>query len=92
MDERRRAALSILEVMERNNVSLYDLSKASGYYALTQWHPDDVKTIRESWTKKRCARELARAERAMQDGQTEIGWDVLEGALPAEDSDIVEEA
>jgi hypothetical protein len=61
------------------------MSKDSdGFYAMTRWHPDDVKELRPKWSKIKCEAWLAEHEQYICDRSVECGWDVIESLLSDE--------
>jgi hypothetical protein len=55
--------------------------KVDGFATVT-WRPEDVKSLRPRWSIPRCAAELAKIEKDIQDRLVERGWEVLQNLLP----------
>jgi len=85
--ERARLARGIAYML----VSKYHLTNLQDAFADVVWSPDDVKTIRPTWSKERCEDELDIVENRLRDRTIELGWEVLEDLLPDEDSEYEEE-
>jgi hypothetical protein len=54
-------------------------------YAKVEWSPTDILTLRPRWTPEKCSEWLERNERYIQDRLVELGWEVIESLLEAED-------
>jgi hypothetical protein len=54
-------------------------------FAVTMWKPEDVQTLREHWSIEKCREWLEANERYVADRLVELGWDVIEALLPAEE-------
>lgn len=52
-------------------------------YAELKWAPEDVRSIRPSWSLKRCAKELALQERYIRDRLCELGFEVIDTLIPS---------
>lgn len=60
-------------------------------YAEMGWTPDDVKTIRPTWTLENCEEWLQDNERYLIERLIEIGWEAMEALITTEDDERYED-
>jgi len=77
--KKRKTSLQQRVSRERNVDRLRDLG-----CVVIVWLPNDVQTLRESWSYEKCLDELSKLSGDIEDRSIAAGWDALEMLLPTE--------
>jgi len=58
------------------------MAQEKTYYAIVQWAPEDVQTLRPKWSIEKCTAWLEANEQHIQDRLVELGYGVMDELLP----------